>query len=449
MPNADDDRPDDFLKAGHPVSPANRYFSREYARLEEDRLWPRTWLMACRLEQIEKVGDYVLFDIAKESIIIVRTAADEIKGYFNVCQHRGRRLKDNPCGNTGKFLFCQFHGWRWTIDGKLDRVVNSEDWDEYPGYFDDKNLAEVKVDTWAGWIFVSMDRDIEPLMEYLAPVPQFIDPYKLEECRIEWYKTIRFPCNWKTVANAFNENYHVETTHGQLTKFGLAKSPAFVRGKHAHFRVEVAAGSTAGQNLGSAANFKDMIENIEIRETERYDWLLALSSIYSVTAAKRLRGEISPDADPAAIVGKFRQLHREEMETAGAVWPETITGDVLAAAGVDWHVFPNFLFLPSIDGALVYRARPDESDPEHCWYDVWWIARFGPGKEPKWSHEVFNSLEEAAGVNRFLEQDFSNLMAVQKGMHSRGFKGSAYNPVQEVEVIQFERMLDVYINSSV
>lgn len=403
--------------------------------------------MACRVEQLARVGDFVTFDIAKESIIVVRTAPDRIKAYYNVCQHRGRRLLERPCGNTGKHLFCQFHGWRWTIDGQLDRAVNREDWEDYPGYFDDKNLAEVRADTWAGWVFVAMDPDIEPLLEYLAPVPQFIDPYRLEDCRIEWHKTIRFPCNWKVVANAFNENYHVETTHGQLNKFGLAKSPAFVRGKHAHFRVEVVAGSSAGQNLGTGGQFRDMIETIEIRETERYDWLLAMSSPYSVTAARRLRDAISPDADAGAIIAKFRELHRREMEKAGVKWPETISGEVLAAAGVDRHVFPNFLFLPTVDGALVYRARPDGDDPESCWYDVWWLGRFAPGKEPEWTHDIYNSLEEAKGVNRFLEQDFANLVAVQRGIHSRGFKGSAYNPVQEVEIIQFERMLDEYLGA--
>lgn len=444
-----DDRADDFLKPGHPLSPPDRYFSRAYAQAEEERLWPRAWLMACRLEQVEETGDFVVFDIGRESIIVVRAAPDRIKAYYNVCQHRGRRLKDSPCGNTGKFLFCQFHGWRWSIDGVLDRVVNREDWDEYPGYFDDKDLAEVRVDTWGGWVFVSMDPDIEPLLDYLAPVPEFIDPYRLEDCRIEWYKTIRFPCNWKTVANAFNENYHVETTHSQLNKFGLGKSPGFVRGRHAHFRVEMAAGATAGQNLGTGgAQFRDLIETIEVRETERYDWLLALSSPHSVTAARRLRSEISPDASPAEIVAKFRELHRQEVEASGATWPGTITGEVIAAAGVQWHVFPNFLFLPSVDGALVYRARPDPGDPEHCWYDVWWISRRAPGRKPEWTHETFQTLDEARGVNRFLEQDFGNLEAQQKGIHSRGFRGSAYNPVQEVEILQFERMLDEYLGQA-
>ena len=75
------------------VRSPGRYFSREIAELETQRLWPKVWLMACRLEQIEKVGDFATFDIGRESILIVRTASDTYKAYYNVCQHRGRRLK--------------------------------------------------------------------------------------------------------------------------------------------------------------------------------------------------------------------------------------------------------------------------------------------------------------------------------------------------------------------
>ncbi len=423
----------------------DRYLSADIARLEEERLWPKVWLMACRLEQVEKVGDFVVFDLGRETIFVIRTAEDRIKAFFNVCQHRGRRLKEG-CGNSGKSIFCPFHGWRWTIDGKFERAINPEDWADQPGFFEDKDLPEIKVDNWAGWVFVSMDPDIEPLLDFLDPVPDYIDPFELQDCRIAWWVTIRFPCNWKTVVNAFNENYHVETTHPQLNKYGLSKAPAFALGKHSHFRIEHSAGSGAGQNLGNASAFKDMIETIEYREEERFKWLSALSSDYSLSAAKTLRDSISADASPQEIMTRFREIHRANMEAAGARWPEKVTGEVMAKAGIDWHVFPNFLFLPNIDGALVYRARPDPHDPEQCWYDVWWLQRFGPGQAPEYEHITYNSLDEAKGVNPFLEQDFGNLMAIQKGMHSRGFKGAAYNPVQETEIINFERNLDEYLS---
>jgi phenylpropionate dioxygenase-like ring-hydroxylating dioxygenase large terminal subunit len=426
------------------ASSAERYYSREIAQLEEERLWPKVWLMACRLEEIERVGDFVTFDIGRESFIVVRTSPVAYKAYYNVCQHRGRRLKEG-CGNTGKSIFCPFHGWRWDLDGKLERIVNREDFEGLPGFDESRfPLQQVRAEDWGGWVFVSMDPEIEPLLDYLAPIPEIIDPFELQDCRIGWYKTLTFPCNWKTVINAFNENYHVETTHAQINKFGLMKAPARAQGKHSQFFVEHSAGAS---NMGTVnkAQFADAVEMVQAREEERYRMLKALSSDYSRAAARRLRAEVPDGADAAQVMKRFRELHREEMESAGAKWPEQVTNDVLARAGIDWHLFPNMVFLPNIDGSLLYRARPNPDNPESCWFDVWWIGRFADGHAPAYEHESYASLEEAKGVNPFLEQDFSNLQAVQVGVHSRGFHGPVYNPVQEAEIINFERVLDEYL----
>ena len=70
------------------------YLSADYARAEADKLWAKVWQVACREEEIEAVGDYVTYDIGEESIIVVRVADDRIAAYFNVCQHRGRRLTE-------------------------------------------------------------------------------------------------------------------------------------------------------------------------------------------------------------------------------------------------------------------------------------------------------------------------------------------------------------------
>ncbi|MBD3759623.1 aromatic ring-hydroxylating dioxygenase subunit alpha [Rhizorhabdus sp.] len=402
--------------------------------------------MACRLEQIEKVGDFATFDIGRESFLIVRTASDAYKAYYNVCQHRGRRLKKG-CGHAGRAITCPFHGWRWTLDGKLDRVTNREDFAELP-QFDERRLPlqEVRAEDWGGWIFVSMDPEIEPLLDYLAPIPEIIDPFDLDACRIGWHITLTFPCNWKTVINAFNENYHVEMTHAQMNKFGLSKAPAKAHGKHAQFFVQSGGGAS---NMGtvSRSQFRDPVEMVQVREEERFETLGALSSTYSVAAARRLREAFPDGGDMAEVMIRFRQFHREELEAAGATWPERLTGEDIARAGIDWHLFPNMIFLPSFDGALIYRARPDPADPERCWFDVWWIGRYPEGAAPAYEHIVYDSLEAAKGVNAFLEQDFGNLEAIQKGIHSRGFRGPVYNPVQEMEIINFEKTLDEYLDS--
>ncbi|MEE4206585.1 MAG: aromatic ring-hydroxylating dioxygenase subunit alpha, partial [Erythrobacter sp.] len=62
-----------------------RYFDPDFAALENARLWPKTWQMACRVEDIPEVGDYVLYEIADISLIVVRSAPDTIKAFFNAC----------------------------------------------------------------------------------------------------------------------------------------------------------------------------------------------------------------------------------------------------------------------------------------------------------------------------------------------------------------------------
>jgi len=103
--------------------PKSDYISPEVLRLENERLWPRVWQIACRLQELPRVGDFVTYDIAGESILLVRAGATDVKAYFNVCQHRGRRLKEG-CGNTGESIFCRFHGWRYRLDGSVSRVTS-------------------------------------------------------------------------------------------------------------------------------------------------------------------------------------------------------------------------------------------------------------------------------------------------------------------------------------
>src|ERR1700741_4547219 len=76
------------------------YISEAYAQAERDNLWRKVWQEVGRVEEIPNVGDYITYDILDDSILIVRTAPDQIRAYHNVCQHRGRRLVDTPKGAT-------------------------------------------------------------------------------------------------------------------------------------------------------------------------------------------------------------------------------------------------------------------------------------------------------------------------------------------------------------
>ena len=85
------------------VIPAQNYVSEDFAKREAEHLWKKVWQMACREDEIPKVGDYYTYDIVDQSIIVIRTAPDEIKAFHNACPHRGRTLTEG-CGHAARLF---------------------------------------------------------------------------------------------------------------------------------------------------------------------------------------------------------------------------------------------------------------------------------------------------------------------------------------------------------
>jgi len=425
---------------GEPVLiPGEHYYSREVARLEEERMWPKVWLIVCREQELERVGDFVTHDLGRESFFVVRTQSG-VKGFYNVCQHRGRRLKDG-CGNSGKSVYCPFHGWRWNLDGSLLERTDAADWQNEPLCSDaEVTLKEVRLGTWGGWVWATMDPDAKPLLDYLAPIPEILAPIDLQDCKIAWHKILHFPCNWKLVLDAFNEGYHTLGTHGQMQKYGQPNTISGAFGDHAWFTY---APDMANARVSGALDYRQIMldANVELLET-----LKCLQSEYTVEAARRLFDALPADAGPERVFAKYFELHRMVMEESGAKWPERLDLETMGTIGTDYHMFPNTICLPTPDGAQWYRCRPDGDDPEKCVFEVWWLRRFPPGEEPPIRHDEYQTLEAFEGENPFMEQDFGNLLASQRGVHSRGFQGLRTCAAQEMPVRNFHRVLDRYLS---
>jgi hypothetical protein len=163
-----------------------------------------------------------------------------------------------------------------------------------------------------------------------------------------------------------------------------------------------------------------------------------------MAAYERLR-VLPDDATVDTVMTKLFEYHREEMAKRGIRWPEGLTLETWAAAGLDWHVFPNSIVLPTFDGALWYRMRPHADDRDRCIVDIWALGRFAPGKEPVVEQQVFDGFEAFRGQCEFLEEDFSNIEAVNRGVKSRGFRDVTLNPVQEGGVVHFHDLLARYL----
>jgi len=124
----------DVEELSEPVTfPVEAYISADYARAEGDKLWPKVWQHAGRVEEIPNVGDYLTYDVGADSIVVVRSAPDTIRAYHNVCSHRGRRLIDTPTGvhsargQKNQFI-CGFHAWRYDLNGRIVFKLHESDW---------------------------------------------------------------------------------------------------------------------------------------------------------------------------------------------------------------------------------------------------------------------------------------------------------------------------------
>ena len=430
--------------------PATDFTAPDLVQREKQLLWPKVWQMACREEEIPKVGDFVNYQICDESILVTRTAADQIKAFYNVCQHRGRRLRDEERGHLSGF-YCRFHGWRYDLDGKLTYVHGRGDWADCPSFKEEEiSLPQVQVDTWAGWVWINQDPNCAPLRAYLGDAADVLDVFELQNARRAWYHTIIAPVNWKVVCEAFNEGYHAMATHTSGMRYGGGSSPGVAHGDHSMFFSTSDSDSTTEYlepSNGQWVKATSVAEAIWAGNRHVYNTLFAMTLDPGMAANARLRAETAPDTPPMEVLQRLLVIHREELEARGAAWPESLTLETLARAGTDWHIFPNSIVLPTVDGALWYRVRPNGDDPDSCIFDIWSFGRYAPGQEPQVTRQETVGFAAFKGNNPFLEEDFENMEAVHKGMKSRGWKGARTSPVQEVQINNFHRALRRYVGS--
>ncbi len=425
------------------------YLSEDYARAERDKLWRKVWQQVGRVEDLAEVGSYLTYDILDDSIIVVCTGPNEFKAHHNVCMHRGRRLVDTPdgaknaCGRTRKSFVCGFHGWTYGLDGQCIHVPEEQDWQGVVTA-DNTHLGKVNVDTWGGWIWINMDPDCEPLRDYLEPAATMLDPFGLQNMRCKWRRWLHFDCNWKVAMEAFNETYHVATTHPQFNKFGEFRGWAKAQGKHSNIGYDAPTDLEETKSkirLGTGADPRFSTAEMQVYTLEETN---ATTTQTFVNAARRLVDEL-PEGTPAdKVLEHWLSSARRDDAARGVIWP-TIDPEVLGRSGTAWQIFPNFQVGQGLTTALCYSARPYGYDPNRCIFESSCYELFPKEQEPQTEWEYIPAGDER--WRSVLPQDFSNMAAVQQGMKSLGFPGTKPNPYRERSTANLHRQLAKYMGT--
>ncbi len=195
-----------------PPIPTGRYTDPDFFALERDRLWRRSWLLVGREEDFEGPGSFRCFERTGSPLVLVRGHDGELRAFFNTCQHRGAPVVRESCG-TAKRLRCQYHSWTYDLDGTLLQVPDRRDFKELDE--SSRKLRPVRCESYAGWVFVNEDPEAVPLHDWLGSVANEWSPLRGESLRAHGTRCERIPANWKIVADAFLETYHVRTIHPQ------------------------------------------------------------------------------------------------------------------------------------------------------------------------------------------------------------------------------------------
>jgi phenylpropionate dioxygenase-like ring-hydroxylating dioxygenase large terminal subunit len=402
-----------------------RYTSREFLKLEYERMWARVWQWACCEEDIPNVGDHTVYGIGNRSILIVRSAPDEFKAFNNTCLHRGRQLKDGPGSSSN--LTCPFHAWSWNLDGTMRELPCA--WD-FPQVDTSKmSLPEVLLERWAGNIFINLDPNAGPLIDHLDVVANHFKHFPLDEkfTVANVSKVVR--ANWKVVMEAFLEVYHVAKTHPTIVEFTADANSQYDVWQTAN-RMYSPMGSPS-PHIG------------EIDEDAVYE---AARSYYA--------GPINPDApetlpNDQTARAALAAVAAESMRRAiGVDLTSASTSELLDA--VEYWVFPNWCPWASITNGLQYRFRPYGDDPDMSIFDVRFMLPLPPGDArppaPPVKHlgvdEPFGTVPELLAMGPLLDDDVSNLLAMQKGLKGAVRSGLVLGDYQESRIRHFHALLD-------
>ena len=437
--------------------PVEAFLSREYLEREKTQLWPKVWQMAERLEDFPAVGDWITYNVAEESIIIVRVAegdgANAFHAFHNVCPHRGRQLISVPDGvhsvrgNARQNFVCGFHGWTYDLDGTNTYIRDQQDWH---GVLTPEMtcLSPVKLGVWGGFIYLNMAPDCETLTSFMGRAGEILSHFEIDKMRYKWRQWAIYPCNWKTAIEAFLEPYHVAGTHTQLLAYGDYYALSKQYGWHSvssydtrdnAFKMNESSGTTrAGVGDDPRVSTYELIR--ENYETVNF----AASTETLVKAASRLTDELPEGTTAQDVIAHWMASAKADDASRGVTWPE-VPGEVMAEAGLAWGLFPNQNILHGVTFALCYRVRPYGDDPNKCIFESYALERFPDGEAPK--TEWVEAAPTAENWGPVLVQDFSNMEFVQKGMKSSGFRGPLPNPHQEQKVINLHRNLARFMGS--
>ena len=206
-------------KAGHGL-PRAFYHDPDIYQRDIERIFLNSWIYAGHQSEITRVGDYFLFELAGESVIIVRSDEDTVHALLNVCRHRGSRVCLDTSGCSSR-LVCRYHGWSYGLDGQLLAAGQMPDNFDPAGY----GLKQIQVERIAGLIFINFAAEPAPFCQLREDMDHCLDPYDLGRATVAHRASYTIAANWKLAMENYCECYHCRPSHPEYSRGHILATP--------------------------------------------------------------------------------------------------------------------------------------------------------------------------------------------------------------------------------
>ncbi len=371
------------------------YTDPDVYELELERIIYRNWIMAGHVSELPAPGDFKVLDVAGESAIIVRGSDNELKGFANVCRHRGSLVCLDDHGHTDKFS-CPYHGWMYDIDGRLIAARNMpDDFD-----MDAHGLKPVSIGVVHGLMFVCFTDEPPSLEGAIRDLEEPMAMFDFENLKVAATRTYDIPANWKLSIENYQECYHCATAH-----------PEYAR-------------------MHTLMLDRDKRERVQARMHERMAacGVKDLYFDYIDTAARP--GEIGYGYSRTAMFDKYKTGSRDGQPVA------PLLGDFTDYdGGASDFSFGAFSFLLAYSDHVVgYVFTPTAHNNSKC--QIYWMVRANAEEGKDYDVEELTWLWDITTLS-----DKEIIVNNSKGVHSKYYEPGPFSGMERAERIYIEWIL--------
>lgn len=419
--------------------PTARYTLPAWKALEDERLWPRVWQIACTVDCVPDPGDYWEYEIAGLSIVVVRGDDGGLRAFQNACPHRGNTLLAGS-GRGLERIQCRYHHWCFDLRGRLTRITPEDARSEAPspaGRADGResrlDLIPVQVGTWGGFVFVNPDRNAEPLASFLESVPAELAWVGMERFSCDAFMTVPVACNWKAVVDAFVETYHLHAVHPQMLAIADdVHTPITLYDKHTKF---VQPYGVPSPRRGGGVSDQELWASFVLNLGHRMGIPFADA---------REPGPHPPVAAGQTMRDVLVARIRRHLASLGPQYDDLDDHHVID--DFHYHLFPNAVLNVFAGWFGLIRARPGAT-PDSCWLDMWNFDLRPERSEASHPRPVERTLtdEEIRALGPVLLQDLELMPRVQRGLRQPGLTHFQLTRSEE-RIGRMHAILDRYLD---